>query len=221
MHFLFLFPSLSTLLLLLEPEDRVLIWRRIFSTILVCCIVSLLLYPLDLASSRGVLSEEVLVGALGSLLSGCVDLWTAIMVSRIREVSLNFPASFWIVSSWTSSTGLCFQMCVRVCVFARVFSGRSAVTSLCLYEWFSFSFCGSVVPEMAFLRFLIHPLLIRGGVLSSTRVLGETLFVRGMTLKLAYTRVVRVCIVTSHDGWSLHRNFNLAAERMVAEERTR
>ncbi len=50
---------------------------------------------------------------------------------------------------------------------------------------------------------------------------GETLFVRGMTLKLAYTRVVRVCIVTSHDGWSLHRNFNLAAERMVLEERTR
>jgi hypothetical protein len=53
---------------------------------------------------------------------------------------------------------------------------------------------------------------------------GETLFVRGMrgmTLKLAYRRVVRVCIVTSHDGWSLHRNFNLAAERMVLEERTR
>ncbi|CAK9213829.1 unnamed protein product [Sphagnum troendelagicum] len=42
-----------------------------------------------------------------------------------------------------------------------------------------------------------------------------------MTLKLAYTRVVRVCIVTSHDGWSLHRNFNLAAERMALEERTR
>jgi hypothetical protein len=66
---------------------------------------------------------------------------------------------------------------------------------------------------MSFLRFLLLPLLIRGGVLSSTRVLGETLFVRGMTLKLAYTRVVRVCIVTSH--------FNLAAERMVVEERTR
>jgi DNA-binding transcriptional regulator YhcF (GntR family) len=74
---------------------------------------------------------------------------------------------------------------------------------------------------MSFLRFLLLPLLIRGGVLSSTRVLGEMLFVRGMTLKLAYTRVVRVCIVTSHDGWYLHRNFNLAAERsMVAEERT-
>ncbi len=81
--------------------------------------------------------------------------------------------------------------------------------------------CGSVVPEMSFLRFLLLPLLIRGGVLSSTRVLDETLFVRGMTLKLAYTRVVRVCIVTSNDGWSLHRNFYLAAERMVVEERTR
>jgi hypothetical protein len=74
---------------------------------------------------------------------------------------------------------------------------------------------------MAFLRFLVLPLLIRGGVLSSTRVLGETLFVRGMTLKLAYTRVMRVCIVTPHNGWTLHGNFNLAAERMVVEERTR
>ncbi len=166
---MFLFPSRSTLLLLLEPEDRVFVWRRILSMLLVCCIVLLLLYPFDLASSRGVLRDEVLVVALGSLLSGCVDLWTAIMVSGIREVSLNFPASFWIVSSWTSWTGLCFQMCVRVCLFARVFSGGSAVTSLCLYEWFSFSFCGSVVPEMAFLRFLLLPLLIRGGVLSSTR----------------------------------------------------
>ncbi|KAH8970056.1 hypothetical protein BDL97_02G067100 [Sphagnum fallax] len=35
---------------------------------------------------------------------------------------------------------------------------------------------------MAFLCFLL-PLLIRGRVLSSTKVLGETLFVRGMTLE--------------------------------------
>ncbi len=42
--------------------------------LLVCCIVCLLLYPFDLASSGGVLREEALVVALGSLLSGCVDL---------------------------------------------------------------------------------------------------------------------------------------------------
>ncbi len=45
-----------------------------FFNVLVCCIVCLLLYQFDLASSRGVLREEVLVVALGSLLSGCVDL---------------------------------------------------------------------------------------------------------------------------------------------------
>ncbi|CAK9266666.1 unnamed protein product [Sphagnum jensenii] len=49
---------------------------------------------------------------------------------------------------------------------------------------------------MAFLRFLLLPLLIRGGVLSSTRVLGETLFVRGMTLE--------ACLHESRA--SLHRN---------------
>jgi hypothetical protein len=42
--------------------------------LLVCCIGLLLLYLFDLASSRGVLRDEVLVVALWSLLSGCVDL---------------------------------------------------------------------------------------------------------------------------------------------------